>query len=90
MDTVDPVPTYFGTGVDVRGSSPAAGGLIKLDGISPLQCTLTKNAPVSPLESTVTKLLNLKSPGINSYEKIGGGGGRVVRKSGTATNRIVG
>ncbi len=42
--------------------------------ISPLECTLTKNAPVSPLESTLTKLLNLKSPGMNTYKKIGGGG----------------
>ncbi len=40
---------------------------------SPLECTLTKNAPASPLESTLAKLLDLKSPGMNTYKKSGWG-----------------
>src|SRR5713226_2976913 len=41
----------------------------------PLQCAVTKNASVSALECAVTELLDLKSPGMNSYKKGGGGGG---------------
>src|SRR2546427_8064570 len=41
---------------------------------SPLQCAVTKNASVSALECAVTELLDLKSPGMNSYEKGVGGG----------------
>ncbi len=59
--------------VDVRGGSPSR--LIKLDGTSPLQCTVTKNALVSPLESALTQSLHLKSPGMNTYKKIGVGAG---------------
>jgi hypothetical protein len=40
--------------------------------VTPLQCAVTKNAPASALESALTKLLDLKSPGINSYKKCGG------------------
>src|SRR5437879_7550313 len=41
---------------------------------SPSQCAVTKNASVSALECAVTELLDLKSPGMNSYEKGVGGG----------------
>lgn len=42
--------------------------------VSPVECAITKNAPASALESALTKLLDLKSPGINSYKKCGGWG----------------
>ena len=38
-----------------------------------LECALRKNAPATPLECAVTKLLDLKSRGISSYKKCGGG-----------------
>ena len=41
---------------------------------SPLECVVTKNVPVSPLEYVLTKTKDLKSPGMNSYDKAGWGG----------------
>ena len=38
-----------------------------------LVSAVTKNAPANPLECTLTKLLDLKSFGICSYKKGGGG-----------------
>src|SRR5713226_9852697 len=41
--------------------------------ISSLEYALTKNVPATPLERTLTKSLDLKSPGMNTYKKEGGG-----------------
>ncbi len=40
---------------------------------SPLECALAKNPPATPLEYALTKLLDLKSPGMNTYKKGVGG-----------------
>ncbi len=40
--------------------------------VTPLQCAITKNVLASPLESAPTKLLDLKSPEINTCRKRGG------------------
>src|SRR5712691_8549603 len=38
---------------------------------STLECAHPKNVPVNPLESAITKSLDLKSPEMNSYKKVG-------------------
>ncbi len=53
----------------------------RLEPTSPLQSTVTKNAPVSPLESALTQLLDLKSPGMNTYKKVGVGWARCAQIS---------
>ena len=45
-----------------------------LDRASRLPCALTKNASLGALECAFTKSLDLKSPGINTCKKDGGGG----------------
>ncbi len=61
-------------GFAVNGFIPPVDGPRMSVPASPLQCTLTRNARASALESALAKLLNLKSPGMNTYKKRGEGG----------------
>ncbi len=67
-------PLHCSGAFAVNGFIPPVDGPRMSIPASPLQCTLTRNARASPLESTLTKLLNLKSPGMNTYKKRGEGG----------------
>ncbi len=49
--------------------------------ISSLEYALTKNVPATPLERTLTKSLDLKSPGMNTYKKEGGGNSTPQQKN---------
>ncbi len=60
-----------------------------LEPTSPLECTVTKNAPASPLKSTLAKLLDLKSPGMNTYKKRGVGVAALRANQHSTTHRVV-
>jgi len=83
IDTVHPVPTHFGTGMDVRGASPAAGGLIKLDRHKSFIMHTYEKRACKPFGMHCYKIIELKVPW-NEYlqKKAGVGGRRLSRKSG--------
>src|SRR5713226_8837377 len=45
--------------------------LLRSTPASPLECAHPKNVSASPLKCALTKSLDLKSPGMNSYKKVG-------------------
>ncbi len=55
--------------------------------LSTVSCQHMKNTPASYLESALTQLLQLKSPGISTYEKIGGRGVVIVNLPASAAPR---
>ncbi len=82
MNTVDHVPTYFGTRVDVRGASPPAGGLIRLQRHKFFRMHSYEKRACKPFGMHCYKIIELKVPWNEYLQKKGGGGGRrVSRKS---------
>ncbi len=79
MNTVDPVPTYFGAGVDVRRAPPAAGGLIKLDRHKSFTMHSYEKRASKPFGIRSYAIVGLKVPW-NEYlqKKAGGGSARLV------------
>ncbi len=86
-----PVVPQFRDPGRITGNSTGVPGpdFQPLESTSPLHCTLTKNAPASPLKSTLAKLLDLKSPGMNTYKKRGVGAGALRANQHSTTHRVV-
>ncbi len=80
MNTVDHVPTYFGTEVNVRGASPAAGGLIKLERHKSFIMHSYAKRACKPIGICSYAIVGLKVPW-NEYLQKKAGGGSVARKS---------
>ncbi len=75
MNTVDPVPTCFGTGVDVRGPSPAAGGLINLQRHKFFRMHTYEKSACKSFAIHSYAIVGLKAPWNEYLQKKGGGAG---------------
>ncbi len=74
MNTVDPVPTYFGTGVDVRRAFPAAGGLIELERRKFFRMHTYEKCACKSFGMHCYKIIGLKVPWNEYLQKEAGGG----------------
>ncbi len=85
INTVDPLPTYFGTGVDVRGASPAAGRPITLQRHKFFRMHTYKKRACKFFGMHCYKIIGLKVPWNEHLQKKGVGGLGASRQIRTAS-----